>query len=178
MRANHVLFCCAMTVALAGMALPTAHGASPKAMATDVSAAFNENCEPLLVNTLKRANKEIKVAIYILARKSIADALIDQARRGVKVSVKIDDTEAKFEYTEKLLNEMRKVKIVIERIQIAPPGKMHHKFAVIDGSTVVTGSFNWTRQADQGNWENLVVIESPALAADFLSEWTRIGRVR
>jgi phosphatidylserine/phosphatidylglycerophosphate/cardiolipin synthase-like enzyme len=33
----------------------------------------------------------------------------------------------------------------------------HHKFAIFDGSAVVTGSYNWTRGADRDNRENFLV---------------------
>ena len=45
--------------------------------------------------------------------------------------------------------------------------KLHHKFAVIDGKTVITGSFNWSPAAAHTNDETLLVIHSPTLAAHF-----------
>ena len=44
---------------------------------------------------------------------------------------------------------------------------MHHKYTVIDARTVLTGSFNYTRSANETNDENLVVLTSPQLASDF-----------
>ena len=41
---------------------------------------------------------------------------------------------------------------------------MHNKYAVIDGETVISGSFNWTKSAEYRNDENLVVINSKNLA--------------
>ena len=43
---------------------------------------------------------------------------------------------------------------------------MHHKVIVIDGETVITGSFNFTVSADEVNDDNILVIHSPAVAAD------------
>jgi cardiolipin hydrolase len=154
------------------------HAASPRTTATSVTAAFDDECEPLLLKAIKGAHKEIHVAIYTFARKSIAEALIERARVGVKISVKMDDKESEYEFTGQLIEELRKAKIKVARIKMKERGKMHHKFAVIDGATVVTGSFNWTRQAEVGNWENLVVIESPTLAAEYLAEWERIDNSR
>ena len=34
---------------------------------------------------------------------------------------------------------------------------MHHKFAIIDGKNLITGSFNWTMQAAMGNYENVLI---------------------
>ena len=34
---------------------------------------------------------------------------------------------------------------------------MHHKFAIIDGKKLISGSFNWTMQAAMGNYENVMI---------------------
>ena len=52
--------------------------------------------------------------------------------------------------------------------------KLHHKFAVIDGTTVITGSFNWSPAAAHTNDETLLVIHSPTLAAHFSREMDRL----
>ena len=52
--------------------------------------------------------------------------------------------------------------------------KLHHKFAVIDGQTVITGSFNWSPAAAHTNDETLLVIDSPTLAAHFSREMDRL----
>ena len=52
--------------------------------------------------------------------------------------------------------------------------KLHHKFAVIDGKTVITGSFNWSPAAAHTNDETLLVIDSPTLAAHFTREMDRL----
>ena len=54
--------------------------------------------------------------------------------------------------------------------------KLHHKFAVIDNRTVITGSFNWSPSAAHQNDEVLLVIESPLLAAHFTREMDRLWR--
>ena len=52
--------------------------------------------------------------------------------------------------------------------------KFHHKFAVIDNRTVITGSFNWSPAAAHTNDETLLVIDSPTLAAHFRREMDRL----
>ena len=53
-------------------------------------------------------------------------------------------------------------------------GLMHHKFAVIDNKTVITGSFNWSPSAAHTNDETLLVINSPQLAQHFTREMDRL----
>ena len=52
--------------------------------------------------------------------------------------------------------------------------KLHHKFAVIDNKTVITGSFNWSPSAAHTNDETLLVIHSPQLAKHFTREMDRL----
>ena len=54
--------------------------------------------------------------------------------------------------------------------------KLHHKFAVIDNKTVITGSFNWSPSAAHTNDETLLVIHSPQLAKHFTREMDRLWR--
>jgi phosphatidylserine/phosphatidylglycerophosphate/cardiolipin synthase-like enzyme len=51
---------------------------------------------------------------------------------------------------------------------------MHHKVFVIDGKTVVMGSFNFSESADEKNDENLLIIEDPELAKKYLAEFERV----
>jgi hypothetical protein len=47
----------------------------------------------------------------------------------------------------------------------------HNKVMVIDGRTVLTGSFNFTKAAEEKNAENLLVIEDAALAKRYADNW-------
>ena len=47
----------------------------------------------------------------------------------------------------------------------------HNKIMIIDGETVITGSFNFTKSAEEHNAENLLVIRSKELAAKYAANW-------
>jgi phosphatidylserine/phosphatidylglycerophosphate/cardiolipin synthase-like enzyme len=51
---------------------------------------------------------------------------------------------------------------------------MHHKVIVLDGETVITGSYNFTKSADNANDDNILVIHSPALAQLYEEEYQRM----
>ena len=56
-------------------------------------------------------------------------------------------------------------------------GAMHHKVIVIDGETVVTGSYNFSKNAETRNSENLLIIKgNQELAAAYVAEFQRIAR--
>lgn len=54
---------------------------------------------------------------------------------------------------------------------------MHHKFAVVDGRRLITGSLNWTLTAIQSNKENILVTEEPDLVLPFITEFKRLWDV-
>ena len=56
------------------------------------------------------------------------------------------------------------------------PGTFHHKVFVIDGKIVVTGSLNFSDNADDSNDENVVVITNGDIAAQYLQEFERRWR--
>ena len=58
--------------------------------------------------------------------------------------------------------------------RLARGDKLHHKFAVIDNRTVITGSFNWSPSAAHTNDETLLVIHSAQLAKHFNREMDRL----
>jgi competence ComEA-like helix-hairpin-helix protein len=51
---------------------------------------------------------------------------------------------------------------------------LHHKFAIIDGETIITGSHNWSASANYNNDETLLVITNPTVAAHFVREFDRL----
>jgi len=53
-------------------------------------------------------------------------------------------------------------------------GSMHNKFCVIDEKKVLTGSFNYSKNADEKNDENLIFIVSESLAQEYLNEFNEI----
>ena len=53
-------------------------------------------------------------------------------------------------------------------------GVMHEKMAIYDGLTVSLGSYNWTDNARDNNWENLILLRDAAIAARCTAEFQRV----
>lgn len=51
---------------------------------------------------------------------------------------------------------------------------LHHKVFIIDGKTVITGSMNPTRNGDEQNDENILILRDKAIAQRFLGEFARV----
>jgi phosphatidylserine/phosphatidylglycerophosphate/cardiolipin synthase-like enzyme len=49
----------------------------------------------------------------------------------------------------------------------------HNKVMIIDKTTVITGSFNFTKAAEENNAENLLIIKSKELANIYIENWMK-----
>ena len=52
---------------------------------------------------------------------------------------------------------------------------MHHKFGIVDGKYLLNGSFNYTKQAKDKNFENLMILwNHPNVLEDYQDEFQNI----
>lgn len=130
-----------------------------------------DNCDSALIEQINSAEKTIHVAIYSFTLDDISDALISAHNRGIEVKVIMDMQQGMSEYS-----DYEKLKSAgIEVILDSNPDFMHNKFAIIDNFITLTGSYNWTDHATNGNDENLIIIKDTDVAgqyeAEFLEMW-------
>jgi len=117
----------------------------------------HQDCEGALVNVLDSAEETIHCASYELSLESIQDKLLEKRDEGLEVDIIIDDNYLKkFNYS---------------FIRTDGWGQMHDKFCIIDGETVFTGSMNPTNNGVNKNNNNMLIIESPLLAANYENEF-------
>jgi phosphatidylserine/phosphatidylglycerophosphate/cardiolipin synthase-like enzyme len=112
-------------------------------------------CTEAVVAEIKRARREILVLAYSFTSKPIAEALIEAKKRGVHVDIVLDRSQEKEAYSELPMIEEHGLYPHID----AHHAIAHNKVMVIDGRTLLTGSFNFTNQAENENAENLLVIK-------------------
>jgi phosphatidylserine/phosphatidylglycerophosphate/cardiolipin synthase-like enzyme len=129
-----------------------------------------ERCDVLLINLINRANRSVYVAVYSFTRDSLATALISAKERGVEVRVVIERERAYEQGSEYPRLKSAGVDVRLD----GNPNSMHHKFMVIDGYIVVTGSYNWSSAAEDRNDENIVVIIDKDVAQRFVQEFERV----
>ncbi len=127
-----------------------------------------EKAREALLRAVERAEKEILVAAFVLTDREVVEALKKAHRRGVQVRVLLESRNLRDSREEDLLQAGIPVR------QDGNPYTLHHKVMVLDGTRVVTGSYNFTRRAWQVNNENLLVLESPPLAERYRQEVLRL----
>ena len=124
-------------------------------------------CTEAIIKELDRSKTSVLVQAYSFTSAPIAKALLNAHKRGVKVEVILDKSQRtqKYSSADFLANSGIPTKVdVVHAIA-------HNKVMVIDGETVITGSFNFTRAAEEKNAENLLVIRDKALASKYLKNW-------
>lgn len=127
-------------------------------------------CETRLLYWLSRANSSIHVLIYSFTLDSVGDALIAAHRRGLDVRIVMEGDEVGQGGSEYGRLKGAGVPVRLD----TNPALMHNKVAIIDGSIVITGSFNWTASAEARNNENMIVIRSAQVAALYEEEFERV----
>lgn len=135
-----------------------------------------QDCTAVIVQTINTAKTELLVQAYGFTTLEIAQAIVNAKERGVKVEVVLDksnetsnDTGAELLVTHGIMPK------IDSTVTIA-----HNKVMVIDQSTVITGSFNFTESAQKRNAENVLIITgNPDLAAQYRRNFeTRVAASR
>ncbi len=144
-------------------------------VAAQVDVVFTEDCEDAVIEAIDRARQEILLAIYTFSNYKIAEALVAaKNERNVDISVKMDAKQIDYDAARKVVRMLKSNDIKVTRIKMRDWYHMHHKFIVIDGAWVLTGSYNYTLAASTVNYENLLTIYSPSVARRFVKEFEAI----
>jgi phosphatidylserine/phosphatidylglycerophosphate/cardiolipin synthase-like enzyme len=125
--------------------------------------------EPVLISLINSAKTSVDMAIYSFTDANIANALIKDEKRGVKVKLMSDKEESANSYQKALLATLKKSGIPIKINKHS--GVMHLKVTIVDNKTATTGSFNYTKAAETENDEVFVVLNNATVAKDFDSEF-------
>ena len=136
--------------------------------------AFFTNIRAVLLREIGLAKQSIHVAVAWFTDRTLFAALLDRQRAGVPVALCITRDEKNINFQPGGLPFVE-LEAAGGRVWIIEDRLMHHKFCILDGRDVLTGSYNWTNKAAQSNEENLVLTtDDPELAQHFLREFRRL----
>jgi len=144
------------------------------ARADEIQVCFSpplpQGCDPTqtVIQAINSAQHQILVQAFSFTSAPIAKAIVDARKRGVDVRIILDKSNAKRGYSAATFLEHADVRVLID----AQHAIAHNKVMIIDGRTVITGSFNFTRAAEQYNAENLVLVHNPAIAEQYVQNWS------
>jgi phosphatidylserine/phosphatidylglycerophosphate/cardiolipin synthase-like enzyme len=155
----------ALSLAAFARYVTLAEGAGPKAKSGRVDACFSPDggCEARIVDEIGKAENQVLVQMYLFTSKPISDALIAAKKRGAKVQVILDKSQEKGTYGKWPILRRDGVEILFDRDHETA----NNKVILIDDHTVITGSYNFTKAAEEKNAENIVIINDEALFSKY-----------
>ncbi len=124
-------------------------------------------CTQAITREISAARSEVLVQAYSFTSAPIAKSLLDAHKRGIKVAAILDKSQKKERYTSATFLSNAGIPVLID----AAHAIAHNKIIIIDRETVITGSFNFTKAAEEKNAENLLIIRSRELAAKYIANW-------
>lgn len=144
----------------------------------------------LINQKLQQMNQSFDFALFVFSAQDIVNTLEKKYQNNVSIRGLIEPSFAYRSYSEGL--DMMGIALVnkcryevgnkpweqpISTVgvpNLSPGDRLHHKFGIIDGKIIITGSHNWTEGANTQNDETLIVIENPIVASHFQREFERL----
>ena len=124
-----------------------------------------------IIDLILGAEQNIYFAAFSFTSDPIAAALIDKASQGVSVSGIFEESQ----YHSNRGGEYDNLKNAGLDVHLDGNSRnMHHKFYIIDEEIVITGSYNFSRSAEERNDENTLMIYNADIAAQYLEEFQRV----
>jgi phosphatidylserine/phosphatidylglycerophosphate/cardiolipin synthase-like enzyme len=125
------------------------------------------NITQAVVNEIDAAQKSIHVMVYTFTSAPIAKALVNAHRRHINVTIILDKSQRTQKYSSADFTANAGIPTWID----ARHAIQHNKVIIIDEKTVITGSFNFTKAAEESNAENLLIIRDQSIAKTYLKNW-------
>ncbi len=128
-----------------------------------------DSCTEVMVKELIKAKTEILVQAYSFTSKRIAKALVDAHKRGVRTVIVLDQSHRSDKNSAADFTARMGIPTFID----AQHAKAHNKIVIIDQETVITGSFNFKKEAGKEIADNLLILKSKDLAKVYIDNWEK-----
>lgn len=142
-------------------------GAQPLGAKVQVWFSPDGGCTTAIVNELRDTKRTVLIQAYSFTSVPIARAMVEAHRRGVQVRVILDSSQRTEKYSSADFLANAGIEVLIDEAHAIA----HNKVMVLDGERVITGSFNFTKAAEDKNAENVVLLRSQEIAATYAANW-------
>jgi phosphatidylserine/phosphatidylglycerophosphate/cardiolipin synthase-like enzyme len=112
-------------------------------------------CVEAILGELKKARREILVQAYSFTSDPLTKALVEAKTRGVTVEIVLDKSNELERYSDLHVFIEQKLDVLVDHEHAIA----HNKIIIVDKKVVMTGSYNFTNQAEHENAENLMIIK-------------------
>ena len=124
-----------------------------------------------ILSAINGATQSIAFAAFTFTRSDFTEAMLERAQAGVRVEG-VYETRQVNSGSDQSYGVLSPAGLPV--LLDGNPYTMHHKFIVIDGQTVITGSYNFTKAAEQKNDENVLIIHDAEIAQKYLNEFQKL----
>jgi phosphatidylserine/phosphatidylglycerophosphate/cardiolipin synthase-like enzyme len=122
---------------------------------------------------VQNAQSSIRFMAFAYTQEQLGQAMLERFKKGIEVLGVFESTGSEDEYSQ--LTPLYCAKAPMR--QDGNPNFLHHKVIIIDEQIVITGSFNFTENADTGNNENVIIINNAEIAKHYTEEFQRVWEI-
>jgi phosphatidylserine/phosphatidylglycerophosphate/cardiolipin synthase-like enzyme len=139
---------------------------------TNINVYFSpeDNIERIIIKRLMKAKSSIHFMAFSFTSDKIGETMIRKFKKGIFVYGLFDKKGAKSRYSEYLKMKLEGLPVKKARNKFL----MHHKVIIIDKSLVIMGSYNFSKNANKKNDENILLIHNKEIAYYFLREFRKL----
>lgn len=138
----------------------------------DADACFSPgtDCLNRILSLCNNARSQIAVCVFTISCNEISAALLAAHQRGIKVRIITDNDKRNDKGSDVYRLAQAGIPVTVDKTEY----HMHHKFALFDNRTLLSGSFNWTRSATKYNQENILTTNNRTLVSAFSKEFEHL----
>ncbi|MFH0975306.1 MAG: phospholipase D-like domain-containing protein [Spirochaetota bacterium] len=139
---------------------------------TDINVYFSpdDNIERIILERLKKAKESVYFMAFSFTSDKIADAMIALKKSGIKVSGIIEKIGSNTRDSEYIKLQLEGINVKLDKNKY----RMHHKVIIIDKKLLITGSYNFSRNANEKNDENIIILNNKDIINLYIVEFFKL----
>lgn len=123
-----------------------------------------------LLEFLNEAKRSLDICMFTISCHELANAALKLHALGIAVRIITNEEHESLSGSQIERFQRDGIQVRDDKTSFF----MHHKFVIVDGSLLITGSFNWTRQAVTGNRENVLVTNNGEIVEPYVKEFEKL----
>ena len=139
---------------------------------TDINVYFSpdDNIERIILERLKKAKKSVYFLAFSFTSNRLGEEMVTLRKKGIAVYGVIEKIGSDTKESEYVKLKLEGVQAKLDKNR----NRMHHKVIIIDESLVITGSYNFSKNANEKNDENIIILNNRDIAGLYIDEFKRL----
>jgi cardiolipin hydrolase len=142
----------------------------PAADTTEAWFSPQADCPGRIRSFLAMAKSTVDICVFTITDDRLTSAVLEAHARGVEIRIITDNDKAADLGSDADRFLEAGIQLRVDRT----PYHMHHKFAIVDRSLLLNGSYNWTRGAAESNEENFIITDDKKLVSAFSEAFEKL----